>query len=71
MTLKDSNFTFLDTAYVNALVNTRDKCHKIAVLWQERMAKERRPLLSTEFVFNKQVSGRYYERIHKSDGRIF
>lgn len=57
MTLKDSNFTFLDTAYVNALVNTRDKCHKIAVLWQERMAKERRPLLSTEFVLVEIADG--------------
>jgi len=49
-TVKHAKFVFLDTAYVNALINTRDQWHERAVVWQERLAKERRPLLSTEFI---------------------
>jgi Predicted nucleic acid-binding protein, contains PIN domain len=48
--VKHAKFVFLDTAYVNALINTRDQWHERAVVWQERLAKERRPLLSTEFI---------------------
>jgi len=48
--VKHAKFIFLDTAYVNALINTRDQWHERAVVWQERLAKERRPLLSTEFI---------------------
>jgi len=31
-------------------INTRDKRHEKAVVWQERLEKERGRLLSTEFV---------------------
>jgi hypothetical protein len=41
---------FLDTAFVYALINTRDEWHGRAVQWQARLAAERRPLLTTEFV---------------------
>ena len=55
--VKHANFTFLDTAYANALINTRDQWHERAVVWQERLAKERRPLLLTEFVLVEIADG--------------
>jgi len=48
---------FLDTAYVNALVNTRDQWHAIAVQWEQRLAAERRRLLTTEFVLIEIADG--------------
>lgn len=41
---------FLDTAYLLALVNTRDPWHQQAIAWEQMLARERRPLLTTEFV---------------------
>ena len=41
---------FLDTAYVNALINTRDQWHERAVRWERRLAVERRKLLTTQFI---------------------
>lgn len=55
--VKDAKFVFLDTAYTNALINTRDQWHERAVVWQERLAKEMRPLLSTEFVLVEIADG--------------
>jgi len=60
--LKYAKFVFLDTAYVYALINTRDKWHEKAVAWQERLAKERKPLLSTEFVLVEIADGLNYSR---------
>ena len=54
---KHAKFVFLDTAYAYALVNTRDQWHNRAVVWQERLAKERLPLLSTEFVLMEIADG--------------
>jgi len=48
---------FLDTAYVNALVNTRDQWHTTAVQWEERLAVERRRLVITEFVLVEIADG--------------
>lgn len=60
---------FLDTAFVYALVNTRDAWHDRALEWQSRLAREACPLLTTQFVlmeigdglaslrFRKQASG--------------
>jgi len=48
---------FLDTAYVNALVNTRDHWHAIAVQWEQRLAAERRRLLTTELVLIEIADG--------------
>ena len=45
-----SSKVFLDTAFVYALINTRDEWHGRAVRWQARLAAESRPLLTTEFV---------------------
>jgi len=55
--VKNDKFVFLDTAYANALINIRDQWHESAVVWQERLAKERRPLLSTEFVLVEIADG--------------
>ncbi len=41
---------FLDTAYVNALVNTRDQWHHAAALWERKLASDRRELITTEFI---------------------
>ena len=55
--VKHIKFVFLDTAYANAVINTRDQWHERAVVWQERLAEERRPLLSTEFVLVEIADG--------------
>jgi len=54
--VKHAKFVFLDTAYAYALINTRDQWHERAVVWQERLATERKLLLSTEFVLLEIVS---------------
>ena len=41
---------FLDTAYVNALINTRDQWHGRAIQWEQKLAAETRELLTTEFI---------------------
>jgi hypothetical protein len=41
---------FLDTAYVNALVNTRDQWHDAAVQWERKLSTDKRRLVTTEFV---------------------
>lgn len=46
----DTDPLFLDTAYINALVNTRDQWHAPAARWEKRAATERRALVTTEFV---------------------
>ena len=48
---------FLDTAYVNARVNTRDQWHEAAVRWERKLAAERRPLVTTEFVLMEIADG--------------
>lgn len=48
---------FLDTAYVNALVNARDQWHDVAVRWERRAAAERRRLMTTEFVLVEIADG--------------
>lgn len=41
---------FLETAYVVSRVNTRDQWHAVAVQWEQRIAFERRRLVTTEFI---------------------
>lgn len=41
---------FVDTAYIQALINTRDQWHSGAARWETRLAGERRRLVTTEFV---------------------
>ncbi len=48
---------FLDTAYVNALVNTRDQWHDAAVQWQRKLSADKRRLVTTEFVLVEIADG--------------
>ena len=53
----DSEPVFLDTAYVNALINTRDQWHEAAVQWERKLATDRRQLITTEFVLVEIADG--------------
>ena len=55
--VRPARFVFLDTAYANALINTRDQWHEGAAVWQERLAEEGRRLVSTEFVLVEIADG--------------
>lgn len=48
---------FLDTAYIYALFNKRDQWHKRAAEWEEKIAAENRPLLTTELVLTEIADG--------------
>ncbi|MDQ3703089.1 MAG: PIN domain-containing protein [Chloroflexota bacterium] len=48
---------FLDTAYVYALLYTRDRWHAAARAWEQRLAVGRRRLLTTEFVLAEIADG--------------
>lgn len=48
---------FLDTAFVFALVNTRDQWHEAAALRQARLEGERRRLVTTELVLVEIADG--------------
>jgi predicted nucleic acid-binding protein len=48
---------FLDTAYIYALVNTRDQWHASAVQWERRLAGSRRGLLTTELILVEIADG--------------
>ncbi len=48
---------FLDTAYVNALVNTRDQWHDVAIQWEQTLARDRRSLVTTEFILIEIADG--------------
>lgn len=63
--MKHAKFVFLDTAYAYALINTRDQWHERAVVWQERLATERKLLLSTEFVLLEIADGLAAVQFHK------
>lgn len=53
----DTGPLFIDTAYVDALVNTRDLWHRAAVAWERRLADQRRRLITTEFVLVEIADG--------------
>ena len=53
----DHTSIFLDTAYVNALVNTRDQWHAAAVQWQRKLSTDKRRLVTTEFVLVEIADG--------------
>jgi predicted nucleic acid-binding protein len=63
--VKHPKFVFLDTAYAYALINTRDQWHEKAVVWQERLATERKLLLSTEFILLEIADGLAAVQYHK------
>jgi hypothetical protein len=55
--IPDSQPVFLYTAYVNALINTRDQWHEAAVRWERQLATDRRQLITTEFVLVEIADG--------------
>jgi hypothetical protein len=54
---RDHTPVFLDKAYVNALVNTRDQWHAAAVQWEQKLAADTRRLVTTEFVLVEIADG--------------
>jgi predicted nucleic acid-binding protein len=48
---------FLDTAYIYALVNSRDQWHAKASYWEQQMTRQRRPLVTSEFVLMEIADG--------------
>lgn len=46
----DAHTVFLDTAYLNARVNSRDQWYDTAERWEQRIVAERLKLVTTEFV---------------------
>lgn len=48
---------FLDTAYVYALLNTRDQWHERALLWQQKIVDEGRELITTELILFEIADG--------------
>src|SRR5262249_38412083 len=48
---------FLDTAYGNALVNTRVQWHDAAVQWERKLSTDKRRLVTTEFVLVEIADG--------------
>jgi predicted nucleic acid-binding protein len=68
--LPDVSPIFLDTAYVNALVNTRDQWHGAAVRWERRLAEDRRRLLTTEFVLIEIADGLAVVRFRGHAARV-
>lgn len=48
---------FLDTAYVYALVNTRDEWHDDALSWQQKLEQEQRGIVTTELILVEIADG--------------
>lgn len=48
---------FVGTAYVFALVNSRDQWHEVAVQWGHNLTANRRKLLTTDLVFIEIADG--------------
>lgn len=65
---------FVDTAYLNALVNLRDQWHGVAVEWQRKLAATRHPLVTTEFILVEFADGlasvRFRDRAVASIGAL-
>ena len=61
---------FLDTAYVYALVNTRDAWHQTAVRWQQRLARDGTRLITTEFILIEIADGLANVRFRREAQRI-
>lgn len=48
---------FVDTAYVFALINSRDQWHAKARTWENTLSEQRKPLLTSEFVLLEIADG--------------
>lgn len=68
-TVSDSAPVFVDTAYVMALLNTRDQWHAAAIAWERRMRRERRRLITTEFVLVEIADGLASVRFRRQAAR--
>ena len=55
--MADSMPVFLDTAYVFALINTRDQWHAKAKTLEREFNADRRPLVTSEFVLMEIADG--------------
>ncbi len=55
--MADWDPVFVDTAYVYALINSRDQWHAQARKWEEILTEQRRPLLTSEFVLLEIADG--------------
>ena len=55
--MADSTPVFLDTAYVFALINTRDQWHARAKTLERDLNAERRQLVTSEFVLTEIADG--------------
>lgn len=66
----DLQSVFLDTAYVNALINTRDQWHEVAVRWERKLATDRRQLITTEFVLVEIADGLAAVRFRLQAGQV-
>lgn len=55
--MADSTPVFLDTAYVFALINTRDQWHARAKTLEHGLNAERRQLVTSEFVLTEIADG--------------
>jgi len=61
---------FLDTAYVNARINTRDQWHEAAVRWERKLAADWRQLITTEFVLVEIADGLAAVRFRLQAGQV-
>ena len=61
---------FLDTAYVNARINTRDQWHEAAVRWERKLAADWRLLITTEFVLVEIADGLAAVRFRLQAGQV-
>ena len=61
---------FLDTAYIYGLFNTRDQWHEKAVEWQQKIALENYPLITTEFVLTEIANGLSAVKFRQDAGNI-
>lgn len=51
------NPIFLDTSYIQAVLNTRDQWHEAAAQWEQRLRTRSLRLLTTEFVLVEVADG--------------
>jgi len=66
----DPQPVYLDTAYINALINTRDQWHEAAIRWERKLATDRRRLITTEFVLVEIADGLAAVRFRLHAGQV-
>jgi predicted nucleic acid-binding protein len=67
---RDAAPLFLDTAYIYALVNTRDQWHQSALGWQRSLAADHRRLITTQFILMEVADGLATVRFRDQAARI-